>query len=102
MTDDMDLKRTLKVCKLIDVYGSLLKENQLNLLKMYYFDNLSLSELSVIFNVSRQALNESINSSVNKLENYEQKLNKIKISEIIEQMTEENFEKSKQSLKDLI
>ena len=102
LTGDMSLNKSIRVCKLIDNYGSLLKENQLKLLKAYYFDDFTLSELADLQKVSRQAISESLNISVSKLEIYEQKLNKLKISEILENMTVENFEKSKQILKDLL
>lgn len=102
MTDIMDLNKNLRICKLIDCYGGLLKESQLQLLKNYYFDDCSLSELADVYNISRQALNEKINNSIGKLEMYEQKLNKLEIAQIVEQMTNENLEKSKQLLKDLM
>ena len=102
MTDIMDLNKNLRICKLIDCYGGLLKESQLQLLKNYYFDDCSLSELADVYNISRQALNEKINNSIGKLEMYEQKLNKLEIAQIVEQMTKENLEKSKQLLKDLM
>lgn len=98
----MDLNKNLRICKLIDCYGGLLKESQLQLLKNYYFDDCSLSELADVYNISRQALNEKINNSIGKLEMYEQKLNKLEIAQIVEQMTNENLEKSKQLLKDLM
>lgn len=98
----MDLNKNLRICKLIDCYGGLLKESQLQLLKNYYFDDCSLSELADVYNISRQALNEKINNSIGKLEMYEQKLNKLEIAQIVEQMTKENLEKSKQLLKDLM
>ena len=98
----MNLDKNLYVCKLIDTYGMLLKDSQQKVLKSYYFDDYSLSELSALQNVSRQAISESINSAIDKLEMYEQKLHKIQIREILEQMTVENFEKSKQILNDLM
>lgn len=98
----MSIEKSIRICKLIDCYGTLLKDNQLQLLKNYYFDDCSLSELSDVYKISRQAINEKINNSIKKLELFEQKLNKLKISQIISQMTEDNFEESKQILKDLI
>lgn len=98
----MEISKNINICKLIDCYGDLMKENQIQLLKGYYFDNLSLTELADIQGVSRQAISESLNTSVSKLQNYEKVIGKLKIAELITSMTIENFEQTKQNLIELI
>lgn len=96
------LDKKIYICKLIDCYGKLLKDGQLRLLQDYYFDDLSLSELANINGISRQAISESLNLSIFKLENFEQKLHLLQIKEIVDAMNFQNFEQSKKTLKELL
>ena len=59
---------------LYDYYGELLSDVQRRYFEEYYFDNLSLSEISENENKSRNAIHKSIKSVVNKLYEYEDKL----------------------------
>jgi len=70
----MRIEDNLKIIKLIDTYGSLLTNRQYEILTSYYFDNLSFSELGENYNISRQAISDSINQSIKALINYEEKL----------------------------
>lgn len=67
----MSIDKNIRVCNLIDTYGSLLSERQQNLIKAYYFDDMSLSEIANNEGISRQAILDAIHSSIDKLENYE-------------------------------
>lgn len=59
---------------LCDLYGSLLTEKQLNMLRLFYdFDN-SLSEIAEQYGVTRQAVRDSIMKATESLENIESKL----------------------------
>lgn len=97
-----NLSKNVYICKLIDSYGVLLKEGQLQLLKDYFFSDLSLSELADINGISRQAVSESLNTSLAKLENYEQTLHHVKILDVINSMDESNFQQTKNTLKELL
>lgn len=97
-----ELNKNVYICKLIDCYGELLKQSQLQLLKDYYFDDFSLSELASINGITRQAISESLNLSLGKLEKYEQKLHHVQIMEIVDAMDEQNFQQSKKTLKNLL
>lgn len=72
---------------LYDYYESLLSDKQKEYFSLYYFDNLSLSEISENIGVSRNAIHKSLKSIETLLLDYEDKLkiyNKtMKIEEII-------------------
>ena len=68
------MNRQLYLSELYDIYGELLTEKQRQNFEEYYFDDLSLSELSENNEVSRNAIHKSIKESIEKLEFYETKL----------------------------
>jgi len=59
---------------LTDIYGSLLTKKQLDILRLYFFEDCSLFEISEILGITRQAVHDVIKRSVNILEDYENKL----------------------------
>lgn len=59
---------------LFDYYGELLTSTQINYFKAYYYDNLSLSEISDEYNVSRNAISKTLKEVKDKLDYYESKL----------------------------
>ena len=59
---------------LFDYYGELLSEGQKNYFIDYYFNNLSLAEIAENFGVSRNAVSKDLKLTVDKLNNYEEKL----------------------------
>ena len=59
---------------LYDYYGELLSDIQREYFEEYYFDNLSLSEISENVGKSRNAIHKCIKSSCNKLYEFEDKL----------------------------
>ena len=59
---------------LYDYYGDLLTNKQKQYFKDYYFDNLSLSEISESYNISRNAVHKSLKEISEKLYYYEDKL----------------------------
>ena len=56
---------------LFDYYGELLTITQINYFKAYYCDNLSLSEISEEYNVSRNAISKTLKEVKDKLDYYE-------------------------------
>lgn len=59
---------------LYDYYKELLTEKQKQYFEEYYFDNLSLSEISENEQISRNAVHKQIKDVEKKLEYYEEKL----------------------------
>ncbi|KAF0197956.1 MAG: hypothetical protein FD169_19 [Bacillota bacterium] len=59
---------------LLDFYGQLLTERQLNACRLYYEENFSLGEIAPELRISRQAVHDSIRRATIALEGYEQKL----------------------------
>ena len=60
----MELEKTKRVNDLIDLYGTLLTSNQLNILELYYMEDLSLKEISEELNISRNAVFDSLKRSL--------------------------------------
>ena len=69
------MAKDLNVTILLDVYGQLLTEKQRNAIDMYYNEDLSLSEIADVIDISRQGVRESINQREKHLTNYDEKLN---------------------------
>ena len=59
---------------LLDFYSSLLTETQAEVMRLYYEDDLSLTEIAENRNVSRNAVHDMIKTSETALKDYEVKL----------------------------
>ena len=70
----MELEKTKLMNDLIDLYGVLLTENQLQTLEYYYMDDLSLSEIAQNLNITRSAVHDAIKKASKLLMEYEAKL----------------------------
>lgn len=92
--DKKNLENRNYIILLIDTYGSLLTDKQQYILELYFFEDLSLVEIAEINNSSRQSILYTINSSVNQLEIFENKIRvlerekefKIKKNQLIEKL----------------
>ena len=77
----------LYIISLYDIYNSLLTDKQKLYFEDYYFNNLSLSEMSENYEVSRNAIHRQIKEVNSKLEDFELKLKikekNIKLKELI-------------------
>lgn len=71
---------------LYDCYSKLLTEKQRLYFEDYYFKNLSLSEISGNYNISRNAIYKQIKIAVEKLKEYEGKLKLYEKKKIIEEI----------------
>ena len=82
---------------LYDYYGELLSDMQKKYFEEYYFDNLSLSEISENEDKSRNAIHKCIKSVVSKLYFYEDKLKlydrDIKLKKIIDDISDDDIKK---------
>jgi len=70
----MEFAQNLRLSMLIDIYGPLLTSKQLQALKDYSDNDLSITELAQISSSSRQAVNDLLKRSISVLEDYEAKL----------------------------
>ncbi len=68
------LEKALEIIELYDLYQALLTDKQKEYFESYYFDNYSFTEISENLNVSRNAVHDQLKKTVNKLNDFEQKL----------------------------
>lgn len=66
--------KDLGVSLLIDFYGNLLPEKQLDMMEQYYQEDLSLSEIAENSGITRQGVHDNIRRASAELHQYEQKL----------------------------
>lgn len=59
---------------LFDYYGKLLKDNQANIIDLYYNQDLSLSEIAEEMNISRQGVYDALKRAEKSLIDYEEKI----------------------------
>ena len=74
---DIDIsseKERFRIMLMLDRYGSLLTEKQRDTLELYFQDDLSLSEISELKNISRQGVRENLWQGIRTLVEYEEKL----------------------------
>ena len=71
---------------LYDFYGELLNDKQREYFEDYYFNNLSLGEISENVGVSRNAIHKNIKGSEEKLYFYEEKLGLYQKRKIMEKL----------------
>ncbi len=62
------------IAELLDCYRGLLTEKQADILSLYYEEDLSLSEITGHYSVTRQAVLDNIKRAVRQLKYYEEKL----------------------------
>lgn len=98
----MELEKTKRVNDMIDLYGNLLTNNQLNILELYYMEDLSLKEISEDLGISRNAVYDSLKRSLNILEEYEKKLELLKKDQLKRVLLDKFEELSKEEIKDYI
>ena len=71
---------------LYDFYGELLTDSQKSYFEDYYFNNLSLSEISDNLNVSRNAVHKQIKVACEKLYDFESKLKLLEKNEKLKEI----------------
>ena len=94
--------KTVYLINLYDYYGELLTEKQRQYFEDYYFQNLSLSEISENRNISRNAIHKGLKDAQNKLIYFEKVLNKFSKSEKIKKIIKNIDEKTKKEIEELL
>lgn len=88
---------------LYDYYGELLSKSQREYFEDYYFNNLSLGEISEELNISRNAVHKQIKSAIEKLMFYEEKLRLInKTNTLLDKVNYLEDSKIKQEIIDIL
>ena len=97
------MKELVYYTMLYDIYGNLLTDKQKEYFEAYYFNNLSLSELANIYNISRNAIHKQLKETINKLENYESNLKLALKNEMLDSIiTEISDEELKRKIQEVI
>ena len=86
---------------LYDFYGELLTDKQREYFESYYFNNLSLSEISCNLGISRNAIHKSIKLIENKLYFYEDKLKLYNKSIVLKDLTKNLDEDIRKKIEEL-
>ena len=91
-----------KIIILYDYYSELFSDKQRKYFEEYYFDNLSLSEISENENKSRNAIHKSVKNVVNKLYEYEDRLGlyqkENRLKKIIDKIDDKEIKKELEEL----
>jgi predicted DNA-binding protein YlxM (UPF0122 family) len=88
----MELEKTELMNNLLDLYGKLLTDNQLNVMELYYMNDLSLSEIAEELSITRSAVFDTVKKASAMLEMYESKMGLL-LKEKDKKMLIDNLEK---------
>ena len=70
----MELEKREKLIELYDLYSNLLTQKQRDYFENYYYDDLSISEIAINYNISRNGVYDQLKRVENSLFDYEEKL----------------------------
>lgn len=96
------MDKTVYLVNLYDYYGDLLTEKQKTYFEDYYFQNLSLSEISEKRNISRNAIHKGIKDVENKLLHFEEILKQFSKAQQIRKIIENLDKKTKNKIEELL
>lgn len=68
------MAKNLDYAMLLDFYGDLLTEKQRDIMQLYYYEDLSLSEIAENENISRQGVHDAIKHAEQYLDDFEEKM----------------------------
>ena len=92
------MDKNIKVSMLLEMYGKLLTDKQVDVIDLYYNQNLSLSEIAEELNITRQGVRKSLVDGEKKLLDIEEKLGfmaqKERREKIINDIYQKTFDKS--------
>lgn len=90
------------IIDLYDIYSNLLTEKQQTYFEDYYFNNLTLGELSENYNISRNGVYKQIKDAEEKLKNFENKLKIYDRNKQIDKLITDLDKNLKDKIKDLL
>lgn len=80
------MENSIKFTLLYDVYGRLLTKKQQDIFEEYYLYNLSLREIALNKKISYQAVRDSIKTSEEMLDEYENKVGMLKLKQKVDKI----------------
>lgn len=96
------MEERLHLIALYDYYGTLLTPKQQQYFEDYYFQNLSLAEISENYNVSRNAVHKQLKEVEMKLQDYEDKLKLYEKSKKIKDLIKNLDQKIREKIEELL
>lgn len=75
------IEKKIEYATLFDVYGSLLTKKQQDILSYYFFEDLSYNEIADLQGISKQAIHDTINKAIKKLNHYEENIGYLRLKE---------------------
>ncbi len=103
MSMENELEKKEKISELLLLYGKLLTKNVSRRLEMFYLDDYSITEISELEKVSRNAVFESLSHGEKQLLRYEEKLSlKEKYAVLLKKLDELSKEKDETKREELI
>lgn len=72
------MAKDLNYAMLLECYGSLLTEKQRDIMQLYYYEDLSLSEIAENENITRQGVHDAIKHAEQYLDDFEEKVGFVK------------------------
>lgn len=80
----------VNLLEIFDIYSSLLTNKEQEIFKLYYEEDLSLSEISENLAITRSAVSKTLKTVENKLLTFEEKLQKQEIKKELEMILKED------------
>lgn len=77
----------IKICILLDHYGVLLSEKQKKIMECYFYDDLSLSEISENEGITRQGVRDILKRCETTLAEYDEKLKLIEKTNLLKNLS---------------
>lgn len=103
------MSKDLNITRLCDAYGALLTPHRLEIIRNYYDDDLSLTEIAENFGITRQAALCSIKQAEKQLLEYEAKLKVVENSDILQRQIDNalnvidtDVDRAKQELRQIV
>lgn len=92
------MDKNIQVSMLLEMYGKLLTDKQVDVIDLYYNQNLSLGEIAEELNITRQGVRKSLVDGEKKLLDIEEKLGfmaqKQRREKIIDEIYQKTFDKN--------
>jgi len=84
----LKMSKDLNYAMLLDFYGELLTEKQRDIMQLYYYEDLSLSEIAENENITRQGVHDAIKHAEQYLDEFESKTGFVEKIKTLRDITE--------------